>query len=53
MENLPDEYEGRCKLVLTWGAHRSSAVFPNLNQARHAANLALNPLFGGVYRSLH
>lgn len=49
--SIPDEYDGRCKLILAWGSNEERAVFPNSKEARHAASLALNPLFGGYHEA--
>lgn len=42
---VPEGYEGRCKLILNGG--KSSAVFPNVEEAERAAHAAVNPTIGG------
>ena len=48
MSTVPDGYKGHCKIIFERGyARESYAVFPNLAEADHAAQMGVNPTVGG------
>lgn len=47
--NVPNTYKGSCKLTLQYNFREEHAVFPSIEEAKIAANGAVNPVVGGYH----